>query len=745
MLRSKNITAYLLFCSPLLLMSCASEIDEANVGNIKIQQAACSTHQETFDSDVWPVLVDNCFSCHKLNGVSSDLVLLPQSFNNYSQANFNTFQKVASKTDSAGISLLISKPINSNNDHGGGKPLNIDSVEHNALVSLVDTLSNCSSDTLNITDLDLGTNYQRLRKTTLALAGRLPLASEELLLETTGEDLAQKEIAIDSILDSLLTSPYYFNRLKIMFNDLYLLDAFQGRRALGQFDLRNYTNENYFDSANLAPFYAATSDQNIIRNQANRGLSQAPFELIAHVARENRPFTEILTANYVMVNPYSATIYGADVGDPGFNFQYGDAVDLHDESDFREAILIDENSRTMPTAGILTSHSFLRRYPTTRTNRNRARSRVVYSYFLDINVLGLASRESLDLDNVIGTFPTYEDPQCRACHDTVDPIAGLYKNWRTNGSYVGDNQNWFDKRNPQQILAPGFSMDAADLLPTVNSGNAVQWLSGKIADQNGFASRVVKIMFTGLTGQDLPLDFNFVELLKTQFVDANFNIKVLTKNIVNSPYFLARNASPDANPDVYPDVGMGRLLTPELLDQKIRTLTDGYRWRSPSGQSLSDIATYKSLYGGIDSRNVLTRTTDPTSLMAGIQQQIANRTACKVVSLDFDKANNRILFPLVEINHIPDDAEGTTRIKSNIVYLYKHLLGEIVSEDSIETTRAYDLFVTVRDLTTTDGLPIDCRNGLVSTNPVRIDAEKTVRSWMAVTTYMLSDYQFLYE
>src|SRR5439155_11094855 len=65
---------------------------------------------------------------------------------------------------------------------------------------------------------------------------------------------------------------------------------------------------------------------------ANNAIAQEPVNLFEHVVRENRPFSEILTANYVLVNPQSAHVYGV-TGQVQFGGSY-------DRSDLREARLV---------------------------------------------------------------------------------------------------------------------------------------------------------------------------------------------------------------------------------------------------------------------------------------------------------------------------------------------------------------------------------------------------------------------
>ena len=41
-----------------------------------------------------------------------------------------------------------------------------------------------------------------------------------------------------------------------------------------------------------------------------KGLLGEPMKLVEHIVRNDRPFTDIVTADYIMVTPYSARGYG---------------------------------------------------------------------------------------------------------------------------------------------------------------------------------------------------------------------------------------------------------------------------------------------------------------------------------------------------------------------------------------------------------------------------------------------------
>src|SRR5258708_31116938 len=83
-----------------------------------------------------------------------------------------------------------------------------------------------------------------------------------------------------------------------------------------------------------------------------------------------------------------------------------------------------------PHAGILGTFQYLRRYPTTETNRNRLRARMYYLHFLGVDALELAARVS-DAAAVTAKYPipTMQASDCVVCHKTLDPLAGLFQDY----------------------------------------------------------------------------------------------------------------------------------------------------------------------------------------------------------------------------------------------------------------------------------------------------------------------------
>jgi hypothetical protein len=443
-----------------------------------------------------------------------------------------------------------------------------------------------------------------------------------------------------------------------------------------------------------------------------------------------------------MVNPYSAVIYNNNAGDPNFPFDSDQNQANHDRDDFRPATNIRQTDNTLvPAAGVIGTHAFLARYQSTNTNVNRARARYVFDYFLGLDVESLAARDGLNLDNVIGDVPTFEDPQCTVCHVVMDPIAGLFTNRDNAGEYDPNNpfQHTRTTNGVPRMVPAGYSLLQADQLPAAEEDTALQWLGGRLAQDDRFAERTVRTVFKGLTGIETTAASTtaFVNDTKNRFVAANFNFKLLVKDIVGSDYFMARNLALGEDPDDYADIGAGRLLTPEELDRKITDITGvNYEWRGPNSNS-GLLGRHRLLYGGIDSDDVILRTTEPTSLIDGIQERIANQVACQRVADDL--YNGGALFPFANQTDVPDGGAGEAAIRQNIQFLHRHILGEDLAPSDSEIANTYQLFVDVRAEGET-AIQSQCRGGGGST-----DSNGTVIPWMAVVTYLLADYRFLYE
>jgi hypothetical protein len=760
--------------------ACSSSTDgSVNGGPGGTTQAACVSPEQYFAEKVWaPVLAPKCVACHNPQGAAkgSGLVYRSSSEAGFLSANLAVLKDVAA-LEKGGTSILLLKPTGQL-DHGGGKVIEKDGPEYQALATLVEKLGETSSCATDVSayfeGISLSGAEATLRKAALVIAGRLPTEVESKAVRDGGLP------ALDAVLDALMKEDAFFDLLKTTYNDMLLTDRYLGGEqatglvgALPGYDPYWYKK---LDDPTAVKTYGASDAKDLeqtLAERTNRAIAREPLELVAHVVKNDRPFGEILTADYLLVNPYSAAAWGAKV-----TFK-----DPTDPNEWVEAKIA-----TRPQAGILTSPMFLNRHPTTATNRNRHRANVLYKVFLGTDILKTAERP-LDPTKISDFNPTMNNPACVVCHANIDPIAGAFHSFDYKGVYDA-NDKWLDDMRP-----PGFGSEQVpyDQFPT-----SIQWLGSRVAQDARFSLAAVFAVYHALTGQTpmtAPTDptqpdyaaslhaylgqYYTFDAIAKEFEASKQNLKVVVKGIVKSPYFRAVNLPAEPSGDDVPrlaELGTGRFLPPEALNDKITSLL-GFPWR-PNFKSrdwLLDQYQYRILYGGIDSGTIISRITSPNGVMANVADRMANEMACLAVPHDFFlPKEKRALFPYVDVTYEPEDANGfpvgpaRAAIRENIRHLHARLLGEWLDDSDPEIERTYELFhatwkegkdkMAAVDPTTQKpvlpkNLPWACTvqkdywtdKDLPDAQKLVNDETYTIRAWMAVVSYMLGDWAFLSE
>lgn len=735
------------------------------------EEANCTTNRDYFEREVWPTFMESeCGRCHLPGGMAvnqgSRFVLQNSSYPGFIDANLTSARELA-KTSYEGTSVLLRKP-RGDMAHGGGEILKTNSPAYKQLQTLVDRLVDdneqaCAPPMSPLAQIQRMPAAALVRKAALDLAGRLPTKSEL-------EDVALgDDEGLDAALDSILQEPVFLERVREMYNDLLLTDRFlrYGGAALNVLDDDLYPGLKALDSADDAR-----------RHAANRAIAREPLDLIAYVVANDRPFSEVVTAQYTVVNPYSAAVYGAkirfeDAKDP-LEFQEAKLVQLHTEEDGASRAV------AIPHAGVLSTPAFLNRWQTTPTNRNRARARRVYEFFLGMDVLKIATRpvDATAITSIIN--PTVNSEHCNVCHQAIDPLAGAFRGF--------DERN-YERFNPSDewhpdMAAPGFVRGqehetmAADAYP-----KALQWLAPRLADDPRFALGTVYAAYRGLTGRT-PLSYpddkdplrdghleawraqdSFFRDVADRYREGGENFKTVIKAIVRSPYYAGMTRLPIGKKlaeGSYEHLGMGRWLTPEQLNRRIRAVLDApwrksWAWEEEHDWLAED---YNVLYGGIDSEDITQRTREPNAMMSAVATRMANEMSCRVTAWDFTRPRGeRVLFSTVELAQVPESAGSAVpgsekAIRATLVRLHARLLGEELAANDAEIDRSFALFLeTFRELETAKdtSLPWAChgRNDpntgkdLPEDQRITEDSHHTLRAWQAVIAYLLSDWRFL--
>ncbi len=237
-----------------------------------------------------------------------------------------------------------------------------------------------------------------------------------------------------------------------------------------------------------------------------------------------------------------------------------------------------------------------------------------------------------------------------------------------------------------------------------------------------------------------------IEAIAAGFARSGFNLKSVFKDWIVSDFYradgLATAFKEPCRRAELDDIGLVRMLSPEQVERKIAAVF-GEKWGKLNGQ-------LAMLYGGIDSKEVTDRATDPSGAMGAIQRILANDVACKNVLRDFAPPAGRaqaVPRHRAGLWFLASSPEGDKAIRKAIVHLHEKMLGRYDAEDSAEVERTFELFAgIVKDAKEQKGVGKQenyfC--GRERPNPLE-DPHYTIRAWRGVVTYLLRRQEFLYE
>ena len=433
-----------------------AESEEQDTAN-----ACATTASACYVSDVEPVVQQNCTVCHQ-RGLTADQQGARLLFTDDPASNHAALESFVI-TEGVGADWLLDKIIG-DLGHGGGSVLAKGGDSYYAFADYLTLLIGANTDdgSVEASSIWSGTVIESpettLRRAAILLAGKVPSddaikraqslkygLKNELIALMEGEGFHDFVIsgANDKLLSRGLTSGIDFQ-----FDFWGRFPAFaEFAQQLPNERPEEFDTEEYWNRLFLT------------RNQADNAFRvsvvQEPLELIAHIVESDKNYKEVLTADYTMVTPISALAYRSDTrfeapltDDQGFfdvatlrNFKPGknrghipqdqDSYFDNETGEFRFSEYQD-----WPHAGILSTPAWLGRFPSTDTNRNRARARWTYYHFLGVDIEKSAPR-STDAAALADTNnPTMNNPACTVCHARMDPVAGAYQSFGDQGHYL---------------------------------------------------------------------------------------------------------------------------------------------------------------------------------------------------------------------------------------------------------------------------------------------------------------------
>ena len=721
--------------------------DTSNASNSDEVSIEIINRRLTVDADVIQKI---CSACHYDEGAASNTRMVFRRGEGHSEYNETILTDFSR---SVGYEYILSK-ARAVISHGGGVQLTCDDEEFATLESFLKSVNNLDETTPSVCESTMFKNINlvdaetTLRRAAIIMVGRLP-TEDEISLATSGEE------GLRTALRGLMEGENFHEFLIKGANDRLHTTAFINDGELKFLD----RNDTYYIELSTRNWEAANvpGAPPIELGEYRYGLAMAPLKLVAYIVENDLPYTEILQADYTMVNPKTNDFFQADLefdaDADSLTFKKGinrgqilqDDAYVEDRSS-GQGVLVTNHSGyiTLPQAGLLNDIALMHRYPSTDTNVNRGRAKWVMKQFLNFDIEASVLRVSDQADLEDTNNPTLNNPNCTVCHITMDPIAGAFQNVNNKSHYRAsrggldslpneyknapdspyeEGDTWYDE---SLMLAPGFYDQ-----PITDNDNSLQQLAQFIVADDRFAQSAVAFWWGAIMSKPLaeaPQDESdddyqakleiysqqqdYVASVAKQFAAGihggnKFNLKDLLAEMFMSPWFRASTSVEELTSyesTVFEDVGVGRLLTPEELAAKTKALI-GFSWGESSEYSNNTrgyIDTrynhlkypYRVLYGGINSSGIVERSRELTALMSNISLRQALSVSCSAVVLDFKRDKEQRLFlNMVDMTDTPVTAQGEAKIKEQIIALHKRFLGESLTTESEELLASYQFFL----------------------------------------------------
>ncbi len=534
---------------------------------------------------------------------------------------------------------------------------------------------------------------ERLLRASMALRGIRPSVAD---LQRVASDPTQ----LEALVDSYVQSPEFLEVIKDLHAERLLL------RTDTQFQLpvMGPLESSGFSQADI---YSSTTE--------------SPLRFVAEVVGTDLPYTEILTADWMVTNEVLAQMYGLPYDPAGAEWQRSQWSDGR------------------PLAGLLSDSEMWRRHVSNGFNFHRGRANLVADAFLCED---FASRDVLVEGGVALSDPSevsdalVDTPSCVGCHQSLDPLAAFFWGYKeqimrnaVSSAYAADCAwNWENGEpyrgsyRPEHFCYPlkfyeateqdGWADPEIHLRPPSyygTPGDDTSDLGSMMAEDPRFSMCTVRNFYAYLTEvsrEAVPLDL--ASALRDDFVASNYSAKELAKAIVLSePFAIAKVEPPLALPATAPFAlpfapGL-QVIRPE---QYARTLADltGFVWLTNPDNVGCELPTnicwentnlantdrfgYRAMFGGVDGLQVTAAIIGATPTKMMVMETMGSEAAGYVVAQDFAvPAASRRLLVLVEVTTVDEIS-----VRAQLAALHLRIFGESVSPDSPEVALSWELF-----------------------------------------------------
>jgi hypothetical protein len=495
-----------------------------------------------------------------------------------------------------------------------------------------------TSTTMDDTEYEVMDGPRLLSRISLDLRGVRPDASDLMAIR---EDSS----LIDAFVQTYLDDPLFEQRVVDLYASIYLTR--QDTFSVAPSDYYNLSNES-------APDFA-------------KAVGEEPLRILAHIASNDLPYTELLTGDWTMATPQLAEAWGLERES--------------DEAGWARAYYTDSR----PAAGVLATNGMWWRYGSNTANANRGRANAVSRIFTCNDYLkkSIAFERDINLlDEGAVNDALKTNPGCVACHISLDPIASYF--W---GYLYFDTSSALEVSSyhpERELLWETYTQVEPGWFGT--RGSNLTDLGQQITSDNAFVECAVEQATSLLLQREPDLyetdDFN---THRAAFIESGLLLKELLRSIVNSDVYRAAPVEGDVL-----NVGW-KFVSLEQYAQSITALT-GFHF-SYEGYDMMSTDTYglRTIAGGIDGLYVSKQAREPTSTSLLVFERFTQAAASYLVEQEFLMAEeSRHVFTEIRLTEtFENDPDAMV---AQVQRLHLLLFGTDVAKDGPEVVANRDLW-----------------------------------------------------
>jgi len=461
-----------------------------------------------------------------------------------------------------------------------------------------------------------------LTRASLDLRGVRPTEDEIRAIEDAPE-------SVEDLIDRFLADPRFEDRMRDLFSEIYLTRA----------DHWYVDGSSY--GADSIPFAQSVGEE--------------PLHLVARVAAEDLPWTDIVLADWTMANDQLAK---------GWPTDYPDG-----ETGWRPVHYTDGR----PAAGVLATNGMWWRYTTTASNANRGRANAVSRILLcnDYLVRPIFFEPDVDLlDAEAVSDAIRNNESCVNCHSSLDPLASYLFGFSADYYSATDAAAYHPEREHDY-------RDYTGVEPSYygERGYTLTDLAHQIAADPRFPDCAVEQAWELLLRRDATEgDRDAMLRHREVFLASGLRFKALVRSIMDDERYRAA--------DVDLEGGVpAKMVTPDLLATQIEDLT-GFRWSYYGYDILrSDLYGLRTLAGGSDGLTVTSNATAPNTTVFLVQQRLAESAAAYAVDTEaLLSPEERRLFTEIGFSEQADDPAIARQVQT----LHRRIFGTTVALDGEE-------------------------------------------------------------